>query len=44
MGSPLTDRGYTGHKHNNLSGSANDLGFIFMNARYYVPTIDYSTI
>ncbi len=35
----ITDRGYTGHKHNNLSGSdgANDLGLIYMNARYYVP-------
>lgn len=30
-----TDRGYTGHLGNN-SGS-NDLGLIYMNARYYVP-------
>ncbi len=33
----LTDMGFTGHKHNN-SGS-NDLGLIYMNARYYVPGI-----
>ena len=30
-----TDRGYTGHRGNN-SGS-NDIGLIYMNARYYVP-------
>jgi RHS repeat-associated protein len=30
-----TDRGYTGHLGNN-SGS-NDIGLIYMNARYYVP-------
>ena len=30
----LTDRGYTGHRHNN------DLGLIYMNARYYVPYIN----
>lgn len=30
----LTDRGFTGHKHNNLSN--NDIGLIYMNARYYV--------
>ena len=35
----LTDRGYTGHKHNNLGGGANDLGLIYMNARYYVPSL-----
>lgn len=33
----ITDQGYTGHKHNNLP--ANDLGLIYMNARYYVPGI-----
>ncbi|MCI0579361.1 MAG: hypothetical protein L0332_09365, partial [Chloroflexi bacterium] len=27
----LTDRGYTGHKHNN------DLGLVYMNARFYLP-------
>ena len=35
----LTDEGYTGHKHNNLGGGADDLGLIYMNARYYVPNI-----
>lgn len=34
----LTDRGYTGHKSNNLG--SNDLGLIYMNARYYVPYIN----
>ena len=29
----ITDRGYTGHKHND------DIGLIYMNARYYVPEI-----
>ncbi len=33
----LTDEGYTGHTHNNLGGGANDLGLVYMNARYYVP-------
>ncbi|MCP4424035.1 MAG: hypothetical protein GY803_06060, partial [Chloroflexi bacterium] len=36
----LTDQGYTGHKHNNLGGGADDLGLIYMNARYYVPTLN----
>jgi RHS repeat-associated protein len=30
----VTDRGYTGHKHND------DLGLIYMNARYYAPYIN----
>ena len=30
----LTDRGYTGHKENL------DIGLIYMNARYYVPTLN----
>jgi hypothetical protein len=34
----ITDRGYTGHAHNN--SGANDLGLIYMNARYYVPYFD----
>jgi RHS repeat-associated protein len=34
----LTDQGYTGHKHNNLGSTADDLGLIFMNARYYLPS------
>ncbi|MFQ5401086.1 MAG: hypothetical protein ACE5E7_16000 [Anaerolineae bacterium] len=32
----LTDRGFTGHKHNNLGSGADNLGLIYMNARYYV--------
>jgi hypothetical protein len=36
----LTDQGYTGHKHNNLGSTADDLGLIFMNARYYLPFIN----
>ena len=36
----LTDRGYTGHRHNNSpTGSGNDLGLIYMNARWYVPGV-----
>ena len=37
----ITDRGYTGHAHNNLSGGdgANGLRLIYMNACYYVPGI-----
>ena len=31
----VTDMGYTGHRHNNQA--ANDLGLIYMNARYYLP-------
>ncbi len=33
----VTDRGFTGHLHNNLAG--NELGLVFMGARYYVPSI-----
>ena len=41
----LTDKGYTGHpstllrtgKHNNLGNGNNDIGLIYMNARFYVP-------
>lgn len=33
----LTDRGYTSHKHNNMG--SDDIGLIYMNARYYVPGI-----
>ncbi len=33
----LTERGFTGHRHNNLG--SNDLGLIYMNARFYVPGI-----
>ena len=34
----LTDMGYTGHKGNNVG--SNDIGLIYMNARYYVPTLN----
>ncbi len=34
----ITDRGYTGHNSNN--SGANDLGLIYMNARYYVPYLN----
>jgi hypothetical protein len=33
----LTDRGYTGHRMNNTG--LDDLGLIYMNARYYVPEV-----
>jgi RHS repeat-associated protein len=33
----ISDRGFTGHKQNNTG--ANDLGLIYMNARYYLPEI-----
>ena len=32
-------RYYTNHKHNNLGNGANDLGLIYMNARYYLPGV-----
>ena len=35
--SDLTDMGYTGHMSNNLG--SNNIGLIYMNARYYVPSI-----
>ncbi|MGH2542893.1 MAG: RHS repeat-associated core domain-containing protein [Ardenticatenaceae bacterium] len=33
----MSNRGFTGHKHNNLG--ANDLGLLYMNARYFVPAV-----
>ncbi len=33
------DRYYTNHKHNNLGNGADDLGLIYMNARYYLPGV-----
>jgi RHS repeat-associated protein len=33
----LTDQGYTGHRHNNIGTGGDDLGLIFMQARYYLP-------
>ncbi len=32
----ISDRGYTGHRMNN---TGNDLGLIYMNARYYLPEV-----
>ena len=32
----ISDRGYTGHRMNN---TGNDLGLIYMNARYYMPEV-----
>ncbi|MCZ7672018.1 MAG: RHS repeat-associated core domain-containing protein [Chloroflexi bacterium] len=34
-----TNRGFTGHVHNNLGGGADDLGLIYMNARFYLPAL-----
>ena len=33
----ISDRGYTGHRMNNTA--TNDLGLIYMNARYYLPEV-----
>jgi RHS repeat-associated protein len=33
----ITDRGFTGHAHNNLG--ANDLGLVYMGARFYLPGV-----
>ncbi|MGH2544012.1 MAG: RHS repeat-associated core domain-containing protein [Ardenticatenaceae bacterium] len=33
----ITDRGYTGHAHNNLPPDG--VGLIYMNARYFVPAV-----
>jgi len=33
----ITNHGFTGHRHNNTG--SNDLGLIYMNARYYLPQI-----
>ncbi|MCB9422625.1 MAG: RHS repeat-associated core domain-containing protein [Ardenticatenaceae bacterium] len=38
-GSPLTDRGFTGHMHNNLGSAPDDIGLIYMNARWYAPAL-----
>ncbi|MCA9931923.1 MAG: RHS repeat-associated core domain-containing protein [Anaerolineales bacterium] len=37
-GADLTDRGFTGHMSNNTGN--NDLGLIYMNARFYVPSLN----
>jgi RHS repeat-associated protein len=31
--------GFTGHRHNNVGAGAEDVGLIYMNARFYVPGI-----
>ncbi len=33
----ISNHGFTGHRHNNTG--ANDLGLIYMNARYYLPEV-----
>ncbi|HRO24944.1 MAG TPA: RHS repeat-associated core domain-containing protein [Promineifilum sp.] len=33
----ISDRGFTGHRHNNTG--TNDLDLIYMNARYYMPQV-----
>jgi RHS repeat-associated protein len=33
----LTDVGFTGHRHNNIG--ANDLGLVYMGARFYLPGV-----
>ena len=35
----LTDRGFTGHLHNNLGSGADDIGLVYMAARWYSPTL-----
>jgi RHS repeat-associated protein len=35
----LTDRGFTGHLHNNLGSGADNLGLVYMNARWYLPAL-----
>ncbi|MBL1131640.1 MAG: hypothetical protein D8M54_24545, partial [Chloroflexi bacterium] len=33
----LTDRGFTGHLHNNLGNAPDDIGLVYMQARWYLP-------
>jgi RHS repeat-associated protein len=35
----IFDRTYTGHKANNLGSGSTNLGLIYMNARYYIPSL-----
>ncbi|MBE2201483.1 MAG: RHS repeat-associated core domain-containing protein, partial [Anaerolinea sp.] len=35
----LTDRGFTGHMHNNLGSAPEDIGLVYMAARWYSPTL-----
>ncbi|MBK8987678.1 MAG: RHS repeat-associated core domain-containing protein [Chloroflexi bacterium] len=36
----LTDRGFTGHLHNNLGNAPDDIGLVYMQARWYLPYIN----
>ena len=36
----LTDIGFTGHRHNNVGAGAEDVGLIYMNARWYAPYLN----
>ncbi|MBL1128411.1 MAG: hypothetical protein HND44_07905 [Chloroflexi bacterium] len=33
----LTDRGFTGHLHNNIGNAPDDIGLVYMQARWYLP-------
>ena len=35
----LTDWGFTGHMHHNLGSGAEDIGLVYMAARWYAPTL-----
>ena len=35
----LTDRGFTGHMHNNLGSGAEDIGLVYMAARWYASAL-----
>jgi RHS repeat-associated protein len=34
----LTDRGFTGHLHNNIGSGSDDIGLVYMQARWFLPT------
>jgi RHS repeat-associated protein len=36
----LTDVGFTGHRHNNIGAGAENIGLIYMQARWYLPYIN----
>ncbi|MBE7529111.1 MAG: hypothetical protein HS099_05200 [Ardenticatenaceae bacterium] len=35
----LTDRGFTGHLHNNIGSGSDDIGLVYMAARWYLPAL-----
>ncbi|MBE7529139.1 MAG: hypothetical protein HS099_05340 [Ardenticatenaceae bacterium] len=35
----ITDRDFTGHLHNNIGSGADDIGLVYMNARWYLPSL-----